>query len=88
MLLLQNHFTLEWIVLANVFNKDDKDLNLLAIKAEDCYQIQLVNIDVNEQQLLKIKLEDRTENVIREPVDGAINRTLLKQKLNTERLKK
>jgi hypothetical protein len=70
-----------------VFNKDDKDLNLLAIKAEDCYQIQLVNIDVNEQQLLKIKLEDRTENVIREPVDGAINRTLLKQKLNTERLK-
>lgn len=70
-----------------VFNKDDKDLNLLAIKAEDCYQLQLINIDINEQQLLKIKLEDRTENVIREPIDGAINRTLLKQKLNTERLK-
>jgi hypothetical protein len=60
---------------------------LLAIKAEDCYQLQLINIDVNEQQLLKIKLEDRTENVIREPIDGALNRTLLKQKLNTERLK-
>lgn len=69
-----------------VFDKDDRDLNLLAIKAEDCYQIQLINIDINQQQLLKIRLEDRTENVIREPIDGAINRTLLKQKLNTERV--
>ncbi len=70
-----------------VYDKDDSDLNLLAIKAEDCYQIQLINIDVGEQQILKIKLEDRTENVIREPIDGAVNRTLLKQKLNTERIK-
>jgi hypothetical protein len=70
-----------------VFNKDDKDLNLLALKVSDCYQLQLINIDKNEQQILKIRLQDRTENVMREPIDGAINRTLLKQKLNTERLK-
>lgn len=70
-----------------VFDKDDNDLKLLAIKQNDCYQIQLINIDVNEQQLLKIRLEDRTENIIREPINGAVNRTLLKKNLNTERLK-
>jgi hypothetical protein len=73
-----------------LFNKNDNELNLLALNSNtnnNCYQLQLINLDVNEQQILTIKLNDRTENIIQEPIDSSINRTLIKRKLNAEKQK-
>lgn len=84
---LEIYFNPEYLKL---FNKNDNELSLLALNSEtneNCYQLQLINLDVNEQQLLTIKLNDRTENIIKEPIDSSINRTLIKRRINSEKQK-
>jgi len=70
-----------------LYNKTDNELNLLAIGEKNSYQIQFINLDIAEQQILSIQLNDKTENIIKEPIDSAFNLTLLKRSLNAERIK-
>jgi len=82
---MEIYFNPEYLKL---FNKFDNELELLALNSEtnqNCYQIQLINLDVNQQEILTIKLNDKTENIIKDPIDSSINRTLVKRKLNSEK---
>lgn len=86
----QNHTAVEIFFnpeYLKLYNKTDNELNLLAIGDKNSYQIQFINLDVSEQQILSIRLNDKTENIIKEPIDSAFNLTLLKKSLNTERIK-
>lgn len=86
----QNHSSLEVYFnpeYLRLFNKNDNELNYLAIGEKNSYQLQFINLDIAEQQILTIQLTDRTENVIKEPIDSAFNLTLLKRSLNSERIK-
>ncbi len=86
----QNHATLEIYFnpdYLKLFNKNDNQLDYLAIGNKNSYQLQFINLDIAEQQILTIQLNDRTENVIKEPIDSAFNLTLLKRSLNAERIK-
>jgi hypothetical protein len=86
----QNHTSVEIFFnpeYLRLYNKADNELGLLAIGEKNSYQIQFINLDVTEQQILSIRLNDKTENVIKEPIDSAFNLTLLKRSLNAERIK-
>jgi len=86
----QNHTSVEIFFnpeYLRLYNKTDNELGLLAIGEKNSYQIQFINLDISEQQILSIRLNDKTENVIKEPIDSAFNLTLLKRSLNSERIK-
>jgi hypothetical protein len=86
----QNHTSVEIFFnpeYLRLYNKTDNELGLLAIGEKNSYQIQFINLDVSEQQILSVRLNDKTENVIKEPIDSAFNLTLLKRSLNAERIK-
>jgi hypothetical protein len=86
----QNHSALEIYFnpdYLKLFNNNDNQLNFLAIGDKNSYQLQFINLDVAEQQILTIKLNDKTENIIKEPIESAFNLTLIKRSLNAERIK-
>lgn len=45
-----------------VFNSQNQDLELLKTNSEDFYQLQLINVDLQQEQKIKISLKDKRVN--------------------------